>query len=79
MDNLEFANASRRMVIETFIEVLDKAVANSNGEDSMSPSDMKIAILSLQVVVGHQDELIKTLYAALAQPSKKPWYRRLFK
>ena len=71
MDDLEFAFTSRGPVLDHELALIDASLKQSSGEPSMSPEDVKLAVLALQGLAKNQLELIDALHREIRE-LKKP-------
>jgi hypothetical protein len=79
---LKFGWIARQGVLDLDMDLVSNALKNSQGEETMSPEDMKLCILGLQGVVVQQRALIDALYIHVqTPPAEKPksFIRRLFR
>ncbi len=81
MNDIEFMKIAIEGVTSLDNELYEKAMQPSRGEDTMSPEDMKLAILALRGLINVQQKWIDTLTSEVTtlKTSKKTFLQKLFK
>lgn len=81
MNNIEFMQTALNGVTSFDHELYEKTMQHSQGENSMSPEDMKLAIIALHGLIKTQQKWIDTLATEVLtlQTSKKNIWQKLFK
>jgi hypothetical protein len=75
---LGFEKQIREQVIDLDIALIRESLNNSQGQDSMSALDSKMAIVALYGLAQNQQHLINYLFKFLLTEPKQPWYKRIF-
>lgn len=81
MNNIEFMKIATDGVTSFDHELYEKTMMHSQGEQTMSPEDMKLAILALRGLIKTQQLWIDTLTSEVTnlKISKKTIWQKLFK
>jgi hypothetical protein len=81
MSPLKFGWIARQGVLDMDEALVADAMKHSQGEQTMSPEDVKLAILGLQNIVVQQRALIDALYIHVQTPpvEKPSFLKRLFR
>lgn len=80
MNELKFVFESRRHVLDMTDDLLKRTMKASNGQPTMSPEEVKLAILAIKGTLEHQADVITAMYRYLEDQNKKPSiFRRIFK
>lgn len=81
MDNIEFMKIAIDGVTSLDNELYEKTMLHSQGEQTMSPEDMKLAIIAMRGMIKTQQRWIDTLTSevTLLKTSKKTIWQKLLK
>ena len=77
IDDVRWAHSIRTQVRELDHTLLHHTLANSQGSDTMSPEDMKIAIVALRGMVTHQGDLIDALVHHITEEKPKTFFGKI--